>query len=188
MPDPDGNVTRVLSELCHGNQQAAEQLLPLVYKELRSVAMRYLRKERANHTLQATELVHEAYLKLIRESDRTWQNRAHFIGVAANAMRAILVDYARAWQAGKRKSNQNKVPLIEEIVCSPERSRDLIALDDALRVLAEKSPRQAKVVELRYFGGLNVEDTAEVLGVSPKTVKRDWSLARTWLFSEVRKR
>ena len=159
----------------------------MIYRELRNVALQSLRKERPNHTLQATALVHRAYLRLVRTSDRTWNNRAHFIGVAAHVMRSILVDYARGWSAEKRISHNQKVPLAEELICSPERSDELIALDDALQRLAVLSPRQSRVVELRYFGGLNVEQTAEVLGVSPKTVKRDWAVARAWLHAEIEK-
>jgi RNA polymerase sigma-70 factor (ECF subfamily) len=179
------NVTRILTDVALGNEKAVEQLLPLVYRELRAVAFKHLRNERRNHTLQPTALVHEAYLRMVRATDRSWQNRAHFIGVAAQVMRTILVDYARSWQAEKRISPDKKIPLAEELICSPERSTELVALDEALTRLARLSPRQSRVVELRYFGGLSVEDTAKVLGVSEKTVKRDWSLARAWLHGEI---
>jgi RNA polymerase sigma factor (TIGR02999 family) len=187
MADSPDDVTQLLLELRVGGQNAAEQLLPLVYKELRRLAVQQLRNERPNHTLQATALVHEAYLRLVRTADRSWNNRAHFIGVAAQVMRTILVDYARSWNADKRISHRDRTPLAEQLICSPERSYELVALDDALTLLAALSPRQSRVVELRYFGGLSVEETAEVLGISPKTVKRDWSFARAWLHAEIEK-
>jgi len=188
MPHRDDEVTRLLAGLGAGDTAAIEALLPLVYRELRSVAVHHLRNERANHTLQPTALVHEAYMRLVRTADRTWNNRTHFIGVAAQLMRTILVDYARKWRADKRATHLKRVPLAEEIICSPERSEALVALDDALKQLAVVSPRQCRVVELRYFGGLSVEDTAHVLGISEKTVKRDWAVARVWLQAEIEKR
>ncbi|HYO84124.1 MAG TPA: sigma-70 family RNA polymerase sigma factor [Bryobacteraceae bacterium] len=188
MPQPAHDVTRLLIQLGQGDTEAAAQLLPLLYDELRRVAQRNLRNERLNHTLQATALVHEAYLRLVRTADRTWENRAHFIGVAAHIMRTVLVDYARSWDAGKRIPHRKRVSLAEEVLVSPDRSEELIALDEALTRLAALSPRQSRVVELRYFGGLSVEQTAEVLGVSEKTVKRDWTVARTWLHAEMASR
>src|SRR5437764_8673142 len=173
----NAQISQLIADVSNGNQDAASQLLPLVYNELRRLASHYLRQERFGHTLQPTALVHEAYIRLIQATDRTWQNRAHFIGVAAHLMRLILIDYARSQHAGKRVPAAQKVPIEESVVFSPERSTELLALDEALTRLAHLSPRQSQVIELRFFGGLNVDDTAEALGISPKTVKRDWTLA-----------
>jgi RNA polymerase sigma-70 factor (ECF subfamily) len=177
--------TELLGQLRSGDEQAAAKLLPLVYNELRSVASRYLRKERSDHTLQPTALVHETYLRLVREDERNWRNRAHFIAVAAHLMRQILVDHARGCMAEKRIPRKHQIPIEDAVIFSPERSEELLALDDALTRLHELSERQARIVELRFFGGLSVEETAEVIGISPKTVKRDWSVARAWLHGEI---
>jgi RNA polymerase sigma factor (TIGR02999 family) len=181
-----GEVTRLLAELRAGNQQARSELVALVYPELRRVAARYMRAERHDHTLQATALVHEAYLRLLKKQDASWQNRAHFLGVAATTMRSILIDYARARVADKRGANQPKLSLEESLVFDEGRSGQLLALDEALEKLAEFAPRESQVVELRYFGGLSVEETAEVLQVSPRTVELDWRRAKNWLHSQIK--
>ncbi len=160
--------------------------MPLVYAELRSLARRYLRRERSDHTLQATALVHEAYLRLVDQRGVTWQNRAHFFGVAAQAMRRILVDHARRHHAAKRGGPAFKISLDDVVVAAQERSDDVLALDDALTRLTALDPRQGQIVELRVFSGLTVEETAEALGISPATVKREWMSAKAWLTREVR--
>lgn len=180
-------VTRLLLEWRGGDRAALDQLLPLVYHELHQQAARYLRRERPDHTLQATALVHEAYLQLVDQSQVNWQNRAHFFGAAAQAMRRILVDSARAHQAEKRGAGADNLPLDEAIGIADKRSSDLIALDDALHTLAHLDAQQCRVVELRYFGGLSIDETAEVLGISPATVKREWNSAKVWLHHEIKK-
>ena len=183
-----GEVTQLLADLRKGKPEAASKLMPLVYEELRRLARHYMWQERPDHTLQPTALVHEAYLRLVGQERVNWQSRAHFLGLAGQMMRRILVDYARAHQTDKRGGRQIEVSLEEELeMFSPERSLELVALDEALIRLAELSPRQTQIVELRFFGGLTVEETAEVLGIAPKTVKRDWSAARAWLHREVGK-
>src|SRR2546427_823477 len=182
-----GDVTRFLVDLQSGRPDAASQLIPLVYEELHRLAGHQMRHERADHTLQATALVHEAYLRLVNQPERTWQNRAHFIGVAAQVMRRILVDYARARRAAKREGMLQRVPLEEPLLFTEQQSEELMALDEALERLAQIDARQSRVVELRFFGGLTVDETAEALGMSSKTVKRDWSVARAWLHREVSK-
>lgn len=187
LPSPRGDVTRLLERMRSGDSDAAETLLSQVVKELRNLAAHYLRSERRNHTLQPTALVNEAYLRLIADQARTWQNRAHFIGVSASVMRRILVDYARRRQAAKRGGLDVPDRIGEELyVISPEQSEELIALDTALERLEKMNPRQRQVVEMRYFGGLSIEETAEALGVSPMTVKRDWVTARAWLRAQIR--
>lgn len=185
-PPPPHDVTQLLINWSNGNREALDNLLPLVYKELRQLADRYLRRERSDHTLQATALVHEAYLKLIDQRNVRWQNRAHFFGVAAQAMRRILVDHARSHQTAKRGSGGHKVSLDEGIDLSDERATDLIALDDALQQLAEIDPQKSRIVELRFFGGLSIEETAEVLGIGTATVIRQWRMAKAWLYGEVK--
>jgi RNA polymerase sigma factor (TIGR02999 family) len=179
------DVTQLLVAWNEGNQDALERLLPAVYDELRKLARSYLRRERPDHTLQATALVHEAYLRLIDQNQVTWQNRAHFFGIAAQMMRRILVNHAEARRADKRGGGAQKLSLDEAIDLAEERAVDLIALDDAMKALAEFDPQQARIVELRYFGGLSIEETAEVVGVSPATVKREWSTAKMWLHREL---
>ena len=179
--------TTLLTSATTGNPKAANQLVPLVYAELRRLAAHYLRGERPDHTLQPTALVNEAYLQLIDQKANRWQNRAHFIGVAAQLMRRILVDHARAHRANKRGGQDVKVPLDEALVVSQQRSEELLALDEALQRLAAEDPQQGRIVELRFFGGLSVEETAEVMGISTATVKRDWSVARAWLYRELGK-
>jgi len=175
----------------NGDQSALDQLLPLVYNELRQVADRYLRRERPGHTLQATALVHEAWLRLVDQRSVTWQSRAHFFGVAANLMRQILIQSARARHAEKRGGDDQKLYLDEVGELSDKlvtaQQPDLIALDDALNDLATVAPQQSRVVELRFFGGLSIEETAEVLGISPATVKREWNMAKAWLHREISK-
>lgn len=178
-------ITRLLAEWSNGDQQALEKLTPLVYEELRRLARRYLSQERPGHTLQSTALVHEAYLKLVGQHSVRWQNRAHFFGIAAQLIRRILVDYARNRFAEKRGSHAPKLSLDEALAVPGGRALDLVALDDALEGLAKIDPRQSRLVELRFFAGLTVEETAEVLQMSPATVKRDWTAAKAWLFREI---
>ena len=177
-------VTRLLGEIRQGRAGAAGEVLPLVYGELRAIADRYMRRERAGHTLQATVLVHDAFLKLVDQTRVQWQDRAHFFAVASQAMRRILVDHARARRAGKRGAGAEHVPAADTVVLAHEPAlspEDLLALDTALTELAAFDAHQARIVELRYFGGLSIEETAEALGISPATVKREWAMARAWL-------
>lgn len=181
-------ITQLLIKLSNGNRDAVDQLLPLIYGELKRLAGSYLRRERSGHTLQPTALVHEAYLKLVDINQVNWQNRAHFLGVAANQMRRILIDYARQHNAEKRGNEFQIVALDENIDKAAEQSLELMALDDALNELAKMDPVKAKIVELRYFGGLTSEETAEILGVSPITVKRHWRMTKAWLYGELSKK
>ena len=183
-----GNITQLLIDLTNGNRTAVDDLLPLIYGELRSLAANYLRRERPEHTLQPTALVHEAYLRLVDQTQVSWQNRAHFFGMAAQMMRRILVDYARAHKAGKRGSGDQKVSLDENIDKAVERSAELISLDDALTELSEVDELKSRIIELRYFGGLTVEETAEVLGVTPITINRHWRMAKAWLYGKMSNR
>ena len=180
-----GEVTLLLNAMRGGDPAAGERLLPLIYNELHRLAASYMRRERAGHTLQPTALINETYLRLT--GDRVdWQNREHFIGVAANIMRRVLVDHARAHKAGRRGGNLQRVELEEGVAVSEERSGEMLALHDALDELEKVSPRQAKIVEMRYFGGLSVEQIAAVLQMSPRSVEREWAAARVWLFARVR--
>jgi RNA polymerase sigma factor (TIGR02999 family) len=181
------DVTRLLVRLTDGDRGVLDELLPVVYGELRKLASSYLRRERVGHTLQPTALVHEAYMRLVDQTQVQWQNRAHFFGVAAQMMRRILVDHARAHEAEKRGGEFQKLSLDENIDVSGERDVNLVALDDALNLLAEIDPQKMKIVELRFFGGLSVEETAEVLGVSAPTVKRQWRMAKAWLYGQVKR-
>jgi len=183
---PHEDVTLLLNKLGDGDQNAAVQLVPLVYEELRKMASRHLRHERPGHTLQATALVHEAYIKLAGQRDAQWQNRAHFFGVASQLMRRILVDYARAQLRNKRGGKQQKVSLDDVLLVSPDRVDELLVVNDALARLEAMDPRQGRIVELRYFGGLTLEETAEVLHVSSKTVLREWNLAKAWLYGNLK--
>jgi RNA polymerase sigma-70 factor (ECF subfamily) len=183
-PDP-AHVTALLQEARAGKAEALDALLPVVYAELRRVAAAYVRRERPGQTLQATGLVHEAYLRLMRDRNVHWENRAHFCAIAANSMRQILVERARARGAAKRGGAWNRLTLDEGAAKAPEPVVDVEALDQALARLAERDPDQARLVELRYFGGLTIEETAGVLGVSPATVKRSWMVARAWLKKEL---
>lgn len=176
----------MLIELTDGNQEVVDRILPYIYDELRRLAGSYLRKERADHTLQPTALVHEAYMKLIDQRQVKWQNRAHFFGIAAQVMRRILMDHARKHLANKRGGDAEVLPLEDEVlVVSHDRSAELLALDEALERLAAMDEAKARIVELRYFGGLSIEETAEVMGVSVPTVNRHWRMAKAWLFSEL---
>ena len=175
------NVTQALRQLSDGHEGAPELLIPLVYTELRKLAQAYLEHERADNTLQATALVHEAYIRLVDWENVTWQNRAHFFGVAAQVMRHILVDHARERGAQKRGGGMTKLSLDEAVSFARQKEVDLIALDDALRDLARFDADQSRIVELRFFGGLTIEETAEALRISPATVKREWTLAKAWL-------
>ncbi|MEP7338775.1 MAG: sigma-70 family RNA polymerase sigma factor [Acidobacteriota bacterium] len=181
---PD-EVTELLVRLSGGSRDALDQLLPLVYDELRSLAAGYLRRERPDHTLQPTALVHEAWLKLIDDSQINPQNRAHFFGIAAQVMRRVLVDHARRQMADKRGGGIQKLSLNENPDAVQERAAELIALDDAMQELASFDPQKSRVVELRFFGGLSVEETARVLGVSAVTIKRQWRMAKAWLYGRV---
>ena len=178
-------ITQWLVEWGQGNHLALDQLMPLVYDELRRMAHRYMRSQPSGHTLQTTELIHEAYLKLASGDDKDWQNRAHFYGVAAQAMRHILIDYARSRQSQKRGGAIEKVTLDETAIASLERADEVVALNDALEKLTVLDERKGQVVELKYFGGLTHEEIATVLKVSPDTVKHDWRFARTWLLREL---
>ena len=178
-------VTGLLLDWSQGDRAAYDKLVPLVYDELHRLAHQYMRRERSDHTLQTTALVDEAYLKLIDQTNVRWQNRTHFFAIAAELMRRILVDYARKHARAKRGGGVQMVSIDEAAVFSPERSPDLVALDEALTELATIDPRKARVVELRFFGGLDVNETAEALDVHANTVIKDWSLAKAWLHSRV---
>lgn len=182
---PSEQVTTLLVRWRGGDKSALDQLMPLVYTELRRLAHHYLRQERPDHTLQSTALVHEAYARLTHQNLPEWQNRAHFFGVAAQLMRQILVDYARSHRASKRGGDVYKLALDDAAEQPQDVDLDIIALDEALKSLASLDSQQSKVVELKFFGGLSIEDTAEVLGISPSTVKRDWVTARAWLYREL---
>jgi len=180
-PSPQ-EISQLLVAWSKGDQAALEKLMPLVYSELHRIAKRYMERENPGHTLQTTALIHEAYLRLADQPQASWQNRAHFFGVAARVMRHILVDYARARNRMKQGGDVQHVSLEEAAVVSREPAAELVALDDALSALAETDARKSQVVELKYFGGLSVEEAAEVLKVSPGTVMRDWSMAKAWLY------
>jgi RNA polymerase sigma factor (TIGR02999 family) len=182
---PSEPVTSLLLRWRGGDKAALNALMPLVYTELRRLAHQYLQRERSDHTLQSTALVHEAYVRLIGQKLPEWQNRAHFFGVAAQLMRQILVDYARQHRTAKRGGSVCRLPLDEAESHPAATDVDVLALDYALQSLAKLDPQQSRVVELRFFGGLSIEDTSEVLGISPSTVKRDWSTARVWLYREL---
>jgi len=182
------DVTQLLVHWGKGDKQALDRLMPLVYDELHRMASRYLRRERQGHTLQTTALINEAYLRIVDQDRVNWQNRAHFFGVAAQMMRRILVDHARSHLYAKRGGGAQKLTLDEAIATPQERDLDLVALDDALTALAEIDPQQSRIIELRFFGGLTIEETAEVLNISPATVKRDWNMAKAWLYGEISNR
>ncbi len=178
-------MTQLLVSWSEGDESALDRLTPLVYDELRRLAGRYLRNERPGHTLQSTDLVHEAYLRMVDQQSVRWQNRAHFFGIAAQMIRRILVDHARRRHALKRGADAVKLSLDEAIAASGQRDFDLVALDEALENLAKLDPQQSRVVELRFFAGLSIEETAEVLSISPATVKRDWTTAKAWLYRDL---
>jgi RNA polymerase sigma factor (TIGR02999 family) len=182
---PPGDVTLLLLAWSNGNREALEDLLPVVYRELRRIAAAYFRHERPDHTLQPTGLVHEAYLRLIDQQRARWQNRAQFFGVAAQLMRRILVDHARTRAAAKRGGGAPLVTLVDTVGASSHRGVDVIALDEALKRLTNLYPDQGRLVELRYFGGMTIEETGEAMGISPATVKRQWALARAWLLRDL---
>ena len=182
LPKP---VTDLLMNWSKGDLEAREALMPLVYDELRRLAASYLRRERPDHTLQPTALVNEAYLRLVEEKNVNWHSKSHFFGVSAKLMRRILVDHARGHLAEKRGSGMPKVGLTEAIAMSKEQPADLLALDESLTRLAELDPQQGRIVELRVFAGLTVEETAQLLKISPATVKRDWAVAKAWLLRDV---
>lgn len=184
-PAPVEQATRLLIDWSNGNRDAAAGLMPLVYDELRRLARGYLQRERADHTLQATGLVHEAYIRLVDQTTATWQNRAHFFGVAAQLMRRILVDHARRHRTDKRGGDWAKIEFDEALAPSVSRSVDVIALDDALQDLVQLNPQHSQIVELRFFGGLTNDEVAEVLEVSPRTVQREWRMARAWLRRQI---
>ncbi len=185
MPPTTHEVTELLNDWSNGDQAALERLTPLVYGELRQMARRYMSSQNPGHTLQTTALINEAFIKLVGHPDKHFQNREHFFGVAARAMRHILVDYARSKQYDKRGGGAPVVSLDEALTVSEERAAELVALDDALKELADFDARKAHVVELRFFGGLSVEETAKILNVSEITVIRDWGLAKSWLHRQL---
>lgn len=185
MPQSSQNVTQLLIGWGKGDKEALDALLPLVYEELRKQAAGYLRRERVGHTLQTTALIHEAYLKLVDQKNVHWQNRAHFFGIAAQLMRRILVDHARTKKRAKRGGSDIRVSFNDANLMGQAKDLDIVALDEALNRLAEIDQQQSRIVELRFFSGLTVEETAEVLAISPATVKRDWSMAKAWLHREI---
>lgn len=188
-PVPPAEVTELLRRWSGGDASARESLVPLVYDELRRLARYYLASQRSDHTLQSTAIVHEAYLRLAGRENVHWENRSHFFAVAAQLMRRILVDHARKRHAAKRGGPVHLTLLVDEAVePSSQRELDLVALDDALKALAELDERQSRIVELRFFGGLSIEDTSRALEISPATVKREWSTARAWLYEEISRR
>jgi RNA polymerase sigma factor (TIGR02999 family) len=181
-------VTQLLIAWSNGDQESLDRLVPMVYDELRRIARRYMEREPVGHMLQTTALVNEAYLRLIEQKEVKWQNRAHFFAISAQLMRRILVSMARARHADKRGGEARQVSLDEAMVVSEERAAELVALDEALNELAALDPRRSRVVELRYFGGLSVEETAEVLKISPDTVMREWKRAKAWLYAELNRK
>jgi len=182
---PSEQATQCVNALAAGDRQAAERLMPLVYDEFRQLAGEYLRHETRAHTLQPTALVHEAYLKLIDQTRVNWQGRTHFFAVGAQAMRRILVDHARSRQRDKRGGDWHRITLDEQLMVSPHRDADLLAVDEAIEKLAKIDTRQAQIVELRFFGGLTVEEVAEALGLSKRTVENEWKIIRAWLRHEL---
>jgi RNA polymerase sigma factor (TIGR02999 family) len=182
---PSQEVTELLRAWSRGEEEAREKVIPLIYNDLRQRARRQMGRERRGHSLQTTALVHEAYLRLLGASSVDWESRSHFFAIAARMMRRILVDHARAKRSQKRGGADRPVTFEEELLVSPARPLDLVSLDEALQALMALDPRKGRVVELRYFGGLSVEETAEVLDVSPRTVKGDWQFAKVWLLREM---
>jgi RNA polymerase sigma-70 factor, ECF subfamily len=183
--EPQGDITKLLNELGSGNREVFDAVFALVYDELRRMASAYMRQERQDHTLQTTALVNEAYVKLLSGKSAPWRTRLHFLAVAATVMRHILVDYARARGAARRGGNVTHVPLDGAAHVSPERAEEIIAIDGALQELARLDPRQSQVVELRYFGGLTIAETADFLGISADTVSRDWNAAKAFLYQRL---
>jgi RNA polymerase sigma-70 factor (ECF subfamily) len=183
--DDSQKITQLLHDLRAGKKEAESLLIEAVYPQLRQIAGRYIRGERPGHTLQATALVHEAYLQLVGQADKEWKNRTHFFAVAAQLMRRILVDYARQKKAGKRDGGRRRVELTEGLGITTDRLDEIVAIDEALSRLEEWDPRSCRVVELRFFSGLSETEVAEVLGIAPRTVKRDWNVAKAWLHGEL---
>ena len=189
MPEPPTHdVTQLLIDWSNGDKAALDKLMPLIHEELRRLAHHYMSRERGDHTLQTTALVNEAYLRLVNRKDVHWQNRAHFFAIAATLMRNILVDHARSHLYAKRGGGAAKTELDEAMVASQQRAAEVVALDDVLKELAVFDPQQSQVVELRFFGGLTIEETAEVLDLSPATIKREWTTAKAWLYHALAKR
>ena len=184
-PSPSA-VTRLLLDWSNGDRAALDKLVPLVYDELRRLAHHYMRQEREGHTLQTTALVNEAYVRLIDQNSVHWQGKAHFFAIAAQMMRRILVDYARSRRYAKRGGEGRQVTFDESAIVSPQRGAEMVAVDEALTDLAQHDARKSKIVELRFFGGLNIEETAEVMGISPTTVQREWRSAKAWLYQAIR--
>jgi RNA polymerase sigma factor (TIGR02999 family) len=186
MLDPTGpDITRLLIQVGEGNRAAVDELLPLIYGELRRLAGSYFRRERPNHTLQPTALVHEAYLRLVDQTQVEWRNRAHFLAVAATQMRRILVDHARGHAAGKRGGAAEKLPLDDALAAADERGAELLAVDEALKALAGFDADKSRLVELRYFGGLTIEETAAVMNISVSTANRQWRMTKAWLYVQL---
>lgn len=184
-PSPS-EVTRLLLDWSNGDRAALDELIPLVYDELRRLAHHYMRQEREGHTLQTTALVNEAYVRLIDQNAVHWQDRAHFFAIAAKLMRRILVDYARSRRYAKRGGEARQVSFDESAIVSPVKGAEMVAVDEALTDLGTRDARKSKIVELRFFGGLNIEETAEVMGISPTTVQREWRSAKAWLYQAIR--
>lgn len=182
---PPQEVTQLLVDWGNGNQAALDRLMPVVYTELRQLAHRYMRRERPGHTMQTTALIHEAYLRLVDQNQVRWQHQAHFFGIAARLMRQILIEHARSRTRAKRGGGVGTISLDEAAIVSQARATELLALDDALERLATIDPRKSRVVELRFFGGLSVEEAAQVLNIAPNTVLRDWRMAKAWLRREI---
>jgi len=182
------DVTELLIEWSNGDKAALDKLMPLIHEELRRLAHHYMSHERPGHTLQTTALVNEAYLRLVNRKGVHWQNRAHFFAIAATLMRSLLVDHARSHAYAKRGGDARKITIDEAMIVSQERAAEVVALDDVLKQLANFDPQQSRIVELRFFGGLTIDETAEVLGLSPATIKREWSTARAWLYRELSKK
>jgi RNA polymerase sigma factor (TIGR02999 family) len=182
---PTHEVTQLLIEWSNGDKTALDKLMPLIHEELRGLAHHYMRRERSDHTLQTSALVNEAYIRLVNRKGVQWQNRAHFFAIAAQSMRSILVDHARSHAYAKRGGGAHKIELDEAMIVSQERAAEVVALDGALKELAEFDPQQSRIVELRFFGGLTIEETAEVVKLSPATIKREWSTAKAWLYHQL---
>ena len=182
---PPQEVTQLLVDWGNGNQAALDRLMPIVYTEPRQLAHRYMRRERPGHTMQTTALIHEAYLRLVDQNQVRWQHQAHFFGIAARLMRQILIEHARSRTRAKRGGGVGTISLDEAAIVSQARATELLALDDALERLATMDPRKSQVVELRFFGGLSVEEAAQVLNIAPNTVLRDWRMAKAWLRREI---
>jgi RNA polymerase sigma-70 factor (ECF subfamily) len=187
MPDSKNDVTELLQRWKSGDEEALDRLTPLVYDQLHRLAHQYLRRERGGHTLQTSALVNEAYLRLIEHKSVDWENRAHFFAVSATVMRRILVDYARQRTSEKRGGAFQQITLADDLIVTQERAAELLALDEAIKTLTELHPRRSKVVELRYFGGLNNKEASAVLKVSETTIERDWRFAKAWLYRELKK-